>query len=145
MSYYLRDEIEGASNIDVRLTSEVVGGGGNTRLERLMLRDTTSGRTEEVDAAGLFIMIGAHPHTEWLPDAIERDEWGFVRTDRDASGAHWKLDRPPHPYETCVPGIFAVGDMRARSVKRVASAVGQGSVVVQHVLEYLRTRAPARV
>jgi thioredoxin reductase (NADPH) len=143
MSHYLCTEIEGASNIEVRVSSEVVGGGGDGRLERLTLRDNATGETEEVEAAGLFILIGAHPHTDWLPETIERDRWGYVLTDRDASGVHWTLERPPYPFETCMPGIFAVGDLRARSVKRVASAVGEGSVVIQGVHEYL-SAAPDR-
>jgi thioredoxin reductase (NADPH) len=137
MSHYLRGEIEAADNIDVRLETEVVAGGGEGRLERLTLRDNRSGEVEEVQADGLFILIGARPHTDWLPEVIERDEWGFVLTDRDTSGLQWTLERPPHPYETSVPGIFAVGDMRARAVKRVASAVGEGSVVIQHVHHHL--------
>jgi thioredoxin reductase (NADPH) len=137
MSRYLCQEIESTPNIDVRLRTEVVDGGGDGRLQRLTLRDCDSGDTEEVEAAGLFILLGARPHTDWLPDEIERDDWGFLLTDRDASGDTWALDRPPYPYETCVPGIFAVGDVRSRSAKRVASAVGEGSVVIQHVHEYL--------
>jgi thioredoxin reductase (NADPH) len=136
MSHYLRDEIDAASNIEVRLETEVVDGGGEGRLERLTLRNS-SGEREEVAAAGLFILIGARPHTDWLPETIERDQWGYVLTDRDASGVHWKLERPPYQYETCVPGVFAVGDVRSRSVKRVASAVGEGSVVIQYVQEYV--------
>jgi thioredoxin reductase (NADPH) len=141
MSQYLRGELESVANITVRFTTEVVSGGGDGRLERLTLRDNASGSLEEVEAAGLFVLIGARPHTDWLPEAVERDRWGFVLTDRDASGAHWRLDRPPYPYETCVPGIFAVGDLRARSVKRVASAVGEGSVVIQHIHDLLNRPA----
>jgi thioredoxin reductase (NADPH) len=137
MSQYLRDELASVGNITVRFSTEVVSGGGDGRLERLTLRDNASGSMEEVEAAGLFVLIGARPHTDWLPDGVERDRWGFVLTDRDASGAHWRLDRTPYPYETCVPGIFAVGDLRARSVKRVASAVGEGSVVIQHIHDLL--------
>jgi thioredoxin reductase (NADPH) len=144
MSHYLCAEIDAASNLEVRPSTEVVGGGGDGRLERLVLRDTASGNTDEVEAAGLFILIGANPHTDWLPEAIERDPWGYVLTDRDASGVNWPLERPAYPYETCVPGIFAVGDLRARSAKRVASAVGEGSVVIQQVHRYLaRTPEPA--
>ena len=146
MSQYLRDEIDAAANIDVRLTTEVVDVTGEGRLERVTLRDTATGDIEEMEAAGLFLLIGARPHTDWLPETIERDQWGFVLTDRDASGVHWTLDRRPYPYETCIPGIFAVGDVRSRSVKRVASAVGEGSVVIQHVHAYLsglREPAPA--
>ncbi|MGH2980502.1 MAG: FAD-dependent oxidoreductase [Solirubrobacterales bacterium] len=140
MSRYLCEEIAATPNIEVLFGTEVVDGGGEGRLQRLTLRDNSSGETEEVDADGLFVLIGAHPHTDWLPETIERDPWGFVLTDRDASGANWELDRPPRPYETCVPGIFAVGDMRAGSVKRVASAVGEGSVAIQHVHEHLSAK-----
>jgi thioredoxin reductase (NADPH) len=144
MSRYLCAEIEAAPNLDVRVNTEVADAGGEGRLERLVLRDSSSGESETVAAAGLFILIGARPRTDWLPETIERDRWGFVLTDRDASGAHWALGRPPFTYETCVPGVFAVGDMRSRSVKRVASAVGEGSVVIQHVHEYLASlREPA--
>jgi thioredoxin reductase (NADPH) len=139
MSHYLRDILRAAPNVEVRFSTEVVAAGGQGRLEHLTLRDTASGATEEVWGAALFVLIGAQPHTDWLPAAIERDPWGYVLTDRDASGEHWTLPRPPYPYETCVPGIFAVGDIRARSVKRVASAVGEGSVVIQHVHHYLTT------
>ncbi len=137
MSRYLRDSIAAAANIEVGLTTEIAGGDGDGRLERLLLRDTVSGQERTVEAAGLFVMIGARPRTDWLPETIERDEWGYLLTDREASGVHWTLERPPYQYETCVPGVFAVGDLRSRSVKRVASAVGEGSVVIQHVHEYL--------
>jgi thioredoxin reductase (NADPH) len=141
MSRYLCEEIEATPNIDVRLGTEVVDGGGEGRLQRLTLRECRSGETEDVEAAGLFILIGVRPHTDWLPETIERDEWGFLLTDRDASGDNWTLGRAPYQYETSVPGIFAVGDVRSRSAKRVASAVGEGSVVIQHVHEYLSSQS----
>ena len=144
MSRYLCDEIDAKPNIEVRLRTGVIDGSGNGRLERLVLADLDTGAHEEVEAAGLFVMIGAHPHTDWLPETIERDRWGYVLTDRDASGVHWPLDRRPLQYETCSPGVFAVGDVRARSVKRVASAAGEGAVAIRHVHEYLETpRLPA--
>ena len=121
MSQYLIDEIEGKENIEVLLATEVVGVGGDGRLERLTLRSGDG--VEEVPADGLFVLIGAEPRTEWLPDDIERDERGFVLTGSD--------------YATSVPGVFAIGDVRAGSVKRVASAVGEGSVVIQHVHRYI--------
>ena len=142
MSRYLRDEIDAAPNIDVRLGAEVVGGGGQGRLERLTLRDRESGETETVDAAALFVLIGARAHTGWLPDSIERDRWGYVLTGPDLTGA-WPLERPPLMHETSEPGVFAVGDVRHGSVKRVAAAVGQGSVVIQQVHEYLAAERPA--
>ena len=132
----------------------VVDGGGRGRLERLVLEDSASGTTETVPAAGLFVLVGAEPHTGWLPDAITRDEGGYVVTGRDFSRyglprRGWHLERLPLPLETSMPGVFAVGDVRHGSVKRVASAVGEGSIAVQMVHEYLdlmrRERTPTKV
>jgi len=125
MSSYLIDEIEGKANIHVLDGAEVVDASGDGRLETLMLRARDGVETVEADA--LFIFIGAEPRTEWLPLEIERDERGFVTTRDD--------------YATSVPGVFAIGDVRAGSVKRVASAVGEGSVVIQHVHHYLAEAA----
>jgi thioredoxin reductase (NADPH) len=140
MSQYLIDQI-GAAGINVRFNTEVVGGGGDTRLEWLTLRDLRTNDTRREPAAGLFILIGASPRTGWLPAQIERDKWGYILTGPDVVSSHeasrWPLERPPLMLETCVPGIFAVGDVRRRSVKRVASAVGEGSVVIQQVHEFL--------
>jgi thioredoxin reductase (NADPH) len=143
MSDYLINEIEAAENVAVRLNTQVVDGGGKGRLECLVLRDSTSGRTETVAAVALFVLIGAEPHTGWLPEEIERDEKGFVFTGRDLpsygrANRGWHLGRLPLPMETSIPGVFAVGDVRHGSVKRVASAVGEGSIAVQLVHEYLR-------
>ena len=134
MSSYLVDAIEAAPNVVVRPSSEVVGGGGETRLEQVVVRDRTTGGEETLRADGLFVMIGAEPRTDWLPDDVVRDRFGFVLAGSDAarSGA-WPLERAPYPYESSVPGLFAVGDVRSGSVKRVASAVGEGSVVVSQV------------
>jgi thioredoxin reductase (NADPH) len=123
MSRYLIDEIQGKENIHVRNRTQVVEVHGDGRLERLTLRGSDGDET--VDATGLFVMIGAEPRVEWLPPDIERDERGFV-----VAGP---------TYETSVPGIFAIGDVRAGSVKRVASSVGEGSVVIQHVHRYLES------
>jgi len=91
-----------------------------------------------VPADGLFVMIGAEPRTDWLPEEVRRDERGFVLCGADAAAVGaWPLDRAPLPYETSLPGFFAVGDVRHGSVKRVASAVGEGSVVVSQLHEYL--------
>ncbi len=125
MSQYLLDEIGGKENIDVRLTTEVVDADGAGRLEKLTLRSENGMASEPADA--LFILIGAQPRTEWLPSEIERDERGFVVTGSD--------------FGTTVPGVFAIGDVRAGSVKRVASAVGEGSVVIQRVHQYLESTA----
>jgi thioredoxin reductase (NADPH) len=111
----------------------VTGGGGGSRLERLEIRNNESGHTATVPAAALFILAGAEPRTSWLPDAIERDAAGYVLT--GAAGAS--------SLETSVPGVFAVGDVRAGAPKRVAAAVGEGSVAVGQVHTYLTTRTTA--
>jgi thioredoxin reductase (NADPH) len=144
MSRYLQDEIEATPNIEVHHRTEVVGGGGEGRLDHLMLRDMSTDEVARVEAAALFVLIGARPHTQWLPEAIERDQPGFVLTGADAQRkGGWPLGRAPLTLETSVPGLFAVGDVRCRSVKRVASAVGDGSAVIPQVHEHLA--APARV
>ena len=132
MSHYLVRQVEATPNIQVRLGTEIVGGGGDGWLERLVLRDRAEGSDETVDADGLFLMIGAHPHTDWLPPELERDARGFVLAGTDLSGdGAWPLDRNPFLLETSMPGVFAAGDVRHGSVKRVASAVGEGSVAIQ--------------
>jgi thioredoxin reductase (NADPH) len=138
MSAYLVDAIAAEPVVEVHTGSETSGGAGEGRLERVTVRDRTSGEEREIEVQGLFVMIGAAPRTDWLPDAVRRDAHGFVLTGADAaaSGA-WPLSRPPQPFETTVPGVFAVGDVRSGSVKRVASAVGEGSVVVSQVHGYL--------
>ena len=137
MSQYLIDEIEARSNVEVRLNAEVVGGGGDGRLEHLDVRDRTSGQAERVEAAALFLFIGARPHTDWLPPELERDDRGFVVAGSDVSLERTTGTRSPLHLETSMPGVFAVGDVRHRSVKRVASAVGEGSISIQQVHEYL--------
>lgn len=131
MSQYLMDEIAAAPNIHVRYSTEVVGGRGEARLEGLTLRDRTSGEESDVPAAGLFILIGAMPRTDWLPEELARDQWGYVLTGPDVPGEAPAGPRSMH--ETSLPRVFAVGDVRSRSVKRVASAVGEGSVVISQV------------
>jgi thioredoxin reductase (NADPH) len=138
MSAYLRDEIAAADRVGVQYQTEVTGGGGDGRLAWLRLRDNAAGTTATVNAAALFILIGARPHTSWLPQQIERDHWGFIMTGPDITTAAARLAQM---YETGMPGVFAVGDARHGSVKRVASAVGEGSVVIQQVLHYLRRSA----
>jgi thioredoxin reductase (NADPH) len=144
MSSYLVTEISKTSNICVRLGTEVTGGQGQCSLETLTLQDRASGATETVAAAGLFVMIGAEPRTSWLPPGIRRDAEGFILTGRDLQRAGegpsaWPLERPPLLLETSIPGVFAAGDVRHRSIKRVASAVGEGATAIQLVHEYLRT------
>jgi len=136
MSDYLIRQIEAAPNVDVRYRCEVAGGGGNGRLDQLLLRDRDSGQTELVPAVGLFVLIGAQPFTGWLPEAIKRDSWGFILTGPD-TGQDWPLQRAPFLLETTAPGVFAVGDVRHGSMKRVASAVGDGSTAIRLIHDYL--------
>jgi thioredoxin reductase (NADPH) len=142
MSRYLRDTIEATPNLDVSLETEVVGGGGDGRLEWLELRDRSSGETRRARAVSLHILIGARPLTHWLPEAIALDEAGYLLTGTDvfeaaAGRRQWPLQRPPMRFETSLPGVFAVGDVRRGALKRVASAVGEGSVAIRDVYDYL--------
>jgi thioredoxin reductase (NADPH) len=143
MSAYLIDEIAATPNIDVRVATQVVDGGGGSQFEHLTLRGP-DGSTEQVPADGLFVLIGAQPRTAWLPDEVARDPHGFVVTGADLSHDRllddWTLARVPYPFETSFPGVFAVGDVRSRSVKRVANAVGEGSSAIQHVHTYFQQR-----
>ena len=133
MSEYLVSQIEATDNIEVRLGTQVVDGGGDGRLEHLVLRDVASGDESVVEAHALFLLIGAQPYTDWLPPEIARDPQGFVLTGTEVSPLAWPLGRPPFDLETSLPGVFAAGDVRHGSVKRVASAVGEGSIAVQLV------------
>jgi thioredoxin reductase (NADPH) len=142
MSDYLVRLIDDAENIDVRLHTTVIDGRGGWRLEELVLRDSNTGDTRSVPAAALFVLIGARPHTTWLPDSIQRDQHGFVLTGTDVvsagtAAASGGKPRPPLPLETTMPGVFAAGDVRHGSVKRVASAVGDGGVSIRSVHQYL--------
>jgi thioredoxin reductase (NADPH) len=142
MSSYLVTEISRTANIRIRPSTEVTGGSGQCSLETLTLRHRVSGATETVPAAALFVMIGAEPRTTWLPGAIDRDDQGFIRTGRDLHRAGelppgWPLKRPPSLLETSVPGVFAAGDVRHRSIKRVASAAGEGATAIHLVHEFL--------
>ena len=127
-------EIAATSNVDVQPGTDVVDGGGDGWLERMVLRDRATGSEQVVDADGLFVMIGASPHTGWVPAGIGRDPHGFVLTGADLPpDAGWPLERRPLPLETSMPGVLAAGDVRHGSAKRVASAVGEGSEAVQMV------------
>lgn len=143
MSQYLCATISATSNVEVLLETEVTGGGGEGRLEWLELRDNHANDTRRVSAAAVFILIGARPRTDWLPDAVALDPSGHVLTGADVlvgeAGELWSLERAPTTYETSVPGVFAVGDTRHGAVKRVASAVGEGSVAIPDVHAWLAT------
>jgi thioredoxin reductase (NADPH) len=145
MSYYLVRQIRDRPNIQVRPQTQVVGMAGQQHLERLSLCDTRNGSVETVPASFLFVFIGAAPCTEWLDGVVERDPKGFLLTGPDllVGGRRptgWPLDRDPYPLEGSVPGIFAAGDVRANSVKRVASAVGEGAMAIQLVHRYLEAQ-----
>lgn len=140
MSAYLVDAIAAMPMIKVYVNTEVVGGHGDGQLEWVTLRDRTNGHEQRLSIASLFVMIGARPRTDWLPAEVDRDSYGFLYTGADAASCpSWNLARSPHPHETSVPGLFAVGDVRSGSVKRVASAVGEGSVVVSEIHQFLAT------
>ncbi|WP_231920222.1 FAD-dependent oxidoreductase [Microlunatus soli] len=143
MSRYLIERITAAENVEVRCRSEVVGCRGDGHLESVTLLDNGSGRTEEIATSWLFIFIGASPHTGWLGSEVVRDDKGFVVTGPELLGSHdqqhWPLSRPPYALETSVPGLFAAGDVRLDSMKRVASAVGEGAMAVYLVHQYLAT------
>jgi thioredoxin reductase (NADPH) len=142
MSDYLIQEIGSAANIEVRCRVAVTGGAGRGRLDRLTLTSLDSGTTETVPASALFVLIGAEPRTQWLPDAVRRDPSGFVLTGTDLirdgqAPVDWPLGRLPMFLESSLPGVFAVGDVRHGSVKRVASAVGEGSIAIHLVHSHL--------
>ena len=143
MSEYLVARIEADPVIEVRCCTEVAGAAGGEHLEQLVLRSSTTGETETVDAGWLFVFIGAQPRTDWLGDDVVRDAKGFVVTGPDlvdAAGrlpAAWPLEREPYLLESSVPGVFVAGDVRAASVKRVASAVGEGALAVTLVHRHL--------
>jgi thioredoxin reductase (NADPH) len=146
MSSYLVSAIEANPTVVVRHRTEVVDGAGDGPLEWIKLADRATDTVEQVSAAALFIMIGGEPHTQWLPDEIARDEHGYLLTDRDLleqRPGHWEHDREPLTLETSMPGVFAAGDVRQGSIKRVASAVGEGATVVRLLHEHLREYEPA--
>ena len=133
MSHYLVGTVESAPNIEVRTMTTITGGGGETRLERLELHDAVTGEEETVPADALFVLIGARPLTEWLPPELERDSHGFLVTGDDVGAGDWPLERRPFALETSIPHVFAAGDVRHGSVKRVAASVGEGATAVQLV------------
>ena len=144
MSKYLIDQIAATPNIVVETSTEVVSMSGDTRLECLTIKTPTG--EEKRSASSIFIFIGAAPKTDWLPGGIALDDKGFILAGPDLkarsgllNGHAWKLEREPYLLETSVPGIFVAGDVRFNSVKRCASAVGEGSIAVQFMHQYLAT------
>jgi thioredoxin reductase (NADPH) len=141
MSEYLVRELGQIPNVRVRLNTELVDGEGDDRLDALLVRDRATGEVERLEAAALFVMIGAQPHTDWLDGTVARDDRGYVLTGpdlvRDDVPRRWPLERAPALFETSVPGVFAAGDVRYGSVKRVTTAVGEGATAVQLVHAYL--------
>ncbi|ALG11528.1 FAD-dependent oxidoreductase [Kibdelosporangium phytohabitans] len=142
MSRYLIDQLAGPGNIEVMTCTEVVGGAGDGHLETLTLRHNKTGESTTVPASWLFAFIGAAPRTDWLNGIVARDDNGFVLAGPDlvtegGLPAGWELERPPYHLETSLPGVFVAGDVRADSVKRVASAVGEGAMAVTLVHRYL--------
>ena len=144
MSRYLIEQLQALNNVSARLCTTVDEAHGDEHLECLSLRDLPSGQTEQVQASHVFIFIGAQPRTDWLAGVLERDERGFLLTGPDllVDGQRprgWSADRDPWPLEASVPGVFVAGDARADSVKRVASAVGEGAMAVTLAHRYLGT------
>ena len=144
MSQYLVDQINATGNIEVRLRTSVTEVTGANQLEAITIKNSESGQIETLPAAALFVFIGAKPHSDFVPDIVERNRAGFILTGADLirdgrRPANWPLKRDPYLLETSVPGIFAVGDIRQGAIRRVASAVGEGSTAVNFVHMYLRT------
>ena len=133
MSQYLIEQIRSVPNIGVEPHTTIEALEGVARLERIVTRSSLSGAEQERSVHALFIFIGADAETAWLPEALERDQHGYIRTGRDVED--WRLTRKPYPLETSIPGIFAAGDVRSSSVKRVASSVGEGSIVISYIYQ----------
>lgn len=141
MSQYLIDEIETHPRVGVRVHSQVVDAGGEPDLEWIEVRDTVQGTLERREVAGLFLLLGAETSCDWLPEQLARDPDGFVRTGRDVPRDQWVGDVPPGYLETSIPGMFAGGDVRSGSMKRVAAATGEGASIVSLVHAHLSARA----
>jgi thioredoxin reductase (NADPH) len=139
MSQYLIDQLRRKSNITVRSGAEVVAAHGETQLAGIDIRDAASGQSSRCDCQGLFVFIGADAETDWLPDAVARDARGYVLTGDDVVKAgRWSQTRDPYLLETSIPGVFACGDVRLSPVKRVAAAVGEGSMAIAFIHQFLR-------
>jgi thioredoxin reductase (NADPH) len=146
MSDYLIREIDATPNVDVCYRVQVADGTGTSHLESLVLEDTADGARRSVPADALFVFIGSQPRTQWLGESVARDQWGFILTGPDllaSTGHRWPPGRPPLPLETSLPGVFAAGDVRQGSLKRVASAVGEGAATIPLVHRHLQTTAAA--
>lgn len=142
MSSYLIDQINSTENIEVLGETEVIEASGNGQLQKLVIKNNKEDSQNEVDADGLFIFIGARPYTDWIKASVIKNDRGFIETGRDLGKYDefqkvWKLERQPYLLETCSPGIFAAGDVRAGAMNRVASAVGEGAMSIKYVHEYL--------
>jgi thioredoxin reductase (NADPH) len=145
MSHYLVREVMASPNVEVRTRTVVVGGGGEGRLQELVLGEKATGDEQAVAADAVFVLIGARPHTDWLPEEIASDRPGFLYTGERVRADHgWPLERRPLALETSMPGVFAAGDVRHGSVKRVAAAVGEGSIAVQLVHDLLADQQSER-
>jgi len=145
MSHYLVERINTIPNISVVPNSEVIEVSGGDRLEEITVQHHDTKTTEKLPAAALFIFIGAEPYTEWLDGVVCRDGKGFLMTGTNLMNggkrpAGWQLDRDPYLLETSVPGVFAVGDVRDGAIRRVANSVGEGSIVLYFIRQYMRNR-----
>jgi thioredoxin reductase (NADPH) len=139
MSHYLVDQLATRANVRVLYRTEVAAAYGDASLEAIDVVDNVTGDSTRLESSGLFIFIGADAETAWLPPEIALDPKGYVLTGADVRAAgRWELDRDPYLLETSVPGIFACGDVRFSPVKRVAAAVGEGSMAIAFVHQYLR-------
>jgi thioredoxin reductase (NADPH) len=150
MSAYLVRRIRRHDNIEARLRQTVVEVDGRGHIEGLVIKHLDTGETERVKAQGLFVFIGATPLTDWLGDAVLKDDQGFIYAGKDLRGDHgtradWPLERPPFDLETSMPGVFVAGDVRHGSVKRLASAVGEGAQVVHYIHQYRKKAQGPRI
>ena len=142
MSRYLIDQISKTNNISLITNSVIIEAGGKNKLECIILKNTETGEQKTIEAVALFIFIGARPVTDWIKSNIFMDSKGFIETGRDLLKFEnfkkvWKLERDPYPLETCIPGVFSAGDVRAGAMNRVASAVGEGAMAIKLVHEYI--------
>jgi thioredoxin reductase (NADPH) len=136
MSHYLIEQLSALPNVEIRTRTQATAAEGDGRLQQIRTRDRDgTERVDDVDAC--FVFIGASPRTDWLEGVVARDERGFVLAGNEVRNAGWPLKRDPYVLETSVPGVFVAGDVRSRSIKRVASAVGEGSMAVSLIHEYL--------